>query len=140
MPTKIVVSANPTPEDRVAISAPLSKFNLENGPPPNFWNIALLLQDDEGSSIGGLWGRAAYDWLFIEAVAVPASLRRIGWGRALMLKAEQTAIEHSSIGIWLNTLAFQALPFYEKLGYQLFGQIDDQPRGGTHYFLQKRLI
>lgn len=139
MRTKIVRSSNPSPEDRAAISAPLSEFNLQNGPPPNFWNIALLLQNAEGSTIGGLWGRAAYDWLFIEAVAVPASLRRMGWGRALMLQAEQTAIEHSSIGIWLNTLAFQGLPFYEKLGYQRFGQIDDQPRGGTHYFLQKRL-
>ena len=57
-----------------------------------------------------------------------------------MQKAEQIALEHGCVGVWLDTFAFQARPFYEKLGYTCFGQIDDHPRGSARYFLQKRLV
>jgi GNAT superfamily N-acetyltransferase len=70
---------------------------------------------------------------------VPTDLQHNGLGRALMQRAEQLAVEYGCAGIWLDTFAFQALPFYEKLGYQRFGQIDDHPRGSARYFLQKRL-
>ena len=37
-------------------------------------------------------------------------------------------------------LVFQALSFYQKLGYQIFGQLEDYPVGHTRYFLQKRAL
>jgi hypothetical protein len=40
--------------------------------------------------------------------------------------------------LWLDTFSFQARPFYEKLGYEVFGQLEDYPRGHSRYFLQKR--
>lgn len=135
----IVFSTEAKPEDLAAILAPLSEYNLQHAAPPNPLPVALLLKNTEGETVGGLWGRAVYDWLFIQYLAVPAALRRSGLGRSLMLKAEQIARDHNCVGIWLDTFAFQARPFYEKLGYTRFGQIDDNPRGGTHYFLQKRL-
>ena len=136
---EIVVSKEASQEDLASIAAPLSEYNLQNGPPPNFLKVALLVKSPDQKTVGGLWGLAAYDWLFVEYLAVPTELRRLGLGRTLMQKAEQIAIEHSCIGVWLDTFAFQALPFYEKLGYQRFGQLDDHPRGSTRYFLQKRL-
>ena len=33
--------------------------------------------------------------------------------------------------------SFQALPFYQKYGYQVWGQLDDFPPGHTHYYLRK---
>jgi GNAT superfamily N-acetyltransferase len=122
-----------------AIVVPLIAFNRENGPPINRLDIALTLRDERGNLEGGLWGRAAFDWLFVEYLAVPPHLRGNGAGTALMLQAERIAREHGCIGIWLDTFSFQARPFYEKLGYTLFGQLDDHPRGGTRYFMQKRL-
>jgi GNAT superfamily N-acetyltransferase len=137
---EIVVSREASQQDLASITAPLSEYNLKNAPPPNFKNVALLIQAQDGKAVGGLWGRAAYDWLFVEYLAIPTELRRTGMGRTLMEKAEQIALEHGCIGVWLDTFAFQARPFYEKLGYKCFGQIDDHPRGSVRYFLQKRLV
>jgi hypothetical protein len=38
-----------------------------------------------------------------------------------------------------ETLSFQARPFYEKLGYKLFGELVDYPKGHTTYCLVKKL-
>jgi hypothetical protein len=43
------------------------------------------------------------------------------------------------VGIWVDTYGFQARGFYEKLGYELFGTIDDHPRGSHRFFFRKRL-
>jgi GNAT superfamily N-acetyltransferase len=136
---RITVSESPTTEEITAITDPLREYNLQHVSPPNFLPLALLLQDDEERIIGGLSGRSAYDWLFIDYLVLPTELRGKGLGTDLMNQAEDIARQRGCTGIWLDTFSFQALPFYEKLGYQRFGQIDDYPRGHTRYFLQKRL-
>jgi hypothetical protein len=39
----------------------------------------------------------------------------------------------------LDTFDFQVKAFYEKLGYELFGILDDCPPGHRRYFLKKAL-
>jgi hypothetical protein len=39
-----------------------------------------------------------------------------------------------------DTLDYQARPFYEKLGYQLFGTLDGYPPGYRQFYLCKRLV
>jgi len=39
----------------------------------------------------------------------------------------------------LDTTSFQARPFYEKLGYAVFGTLDDHPLSHAHYLLRKQL-
>ena len=140
MKYEIVVSSDVSQQDLASITAPLAEYNRQNAPPANFRNVALLIRGLNGETVGGLWARAAYDWLFIEYLAIPAESRRTGIGRDLMQRAEQIALDQGCIGVWLDTFAFQARPFYEKLGYKCFGQIDDHPRGSVRYFLQKRLV
>ena len=36
-------------------------------------------------------------------------------------------------------LDFQALPFYEKCGYIIFGALEDYPIGHSRYFVRKSL-
>jgi ribosomal protein S18 acetylase RimI-like enzyme len=43
------------------------------------------------------------------------------------------------VGVWLNTFSFQALGFYQRLGYEVFGSLDDHPRGSQRYFMRKLL-
>ena len=41
----------------------------------------------------------------------------------------------------LDTFTFQAGPrFYEHLGWEVFGVIDDHPPGHRHYFMRKSLV
>ena len=137
----IETTSEPDPAARDAILAVLVAHNdAAAGRPPGVQPLAILLRDPEsGAVIGGLWGQSVYDWLFIQYLAVPEALRGQGLGRELMSRAETVARERGCVGLWLDTFEFQARPFYEKLGYSLFGQIEDFPRGSRRYFLHKRL-
>ena len=48
------------------------------------------------------------------------------------------ALEAKEARPYVDAFSFQARPFYERLGYTIFGQIDDYPAGHTRFFLQKR--
>jgi hypothetical protein len=39
----------------------------------------------------------------------------------------------------LDTFDFQALSFYARLGYEVFGRLDDFPKGHTRFFVAKTL-
>ncbi len=56
-----------------------------------------------------------------------------------MLKAEQTAQERGCAHAYLDTFSFQALGFYERLGYKIFGVLEDFPPSHQRYFLQKQI-
>ena len=40
---------------------------------------------------------------------------------------------------WLDTYDFQARPFYERHGYEMFAELDDLPGGHRRWFMRKRL-
>ena len=90
------------------------------------------------AKVGGLAGWTTYDWFFVVGLVVPQALRGQGLGRELMQRAEAFAREQGMIGLWLDTFDFQARGFYEKLGFTVFGTIEDHPVGGRRYFLNKR--
>ena len=48
------------------------------------------------------------------------------------------AQERGAFGATLETHSFQAPEFYAKLGYSVFGRIDDYPPGHAKLFLSKR--
>ena len=135
----IEISEAGRPEDREPIALALQAYNDAKAPPHAFHPLALLLKNTQGEIIGGLWGASRYEWLFIEILFVPEALRCAGLGRTLMRQAEQIARDRKMTGIWLDTFDFQARPFYEKLGFTIFGELKDHPRGISQYWLQKRL-
>ena len=139
MTLRIERSQNPSPEDREAILAPLRAYNGAQAGDGNGQLLALLVRDDSGEVLGGLYGRFFYQWLFIELLSVPEQGRGQGIGSRLMQMAEDLAREKACIGVWLDTFDFQAPEFYKKLGYSEFGEIVDYPPGHKRFFFQKRL-
>ncbi|MFJ7793674.1 GNAT family N-acetyltransferase [Pseudomonas sp. NPDC096950] len=140
MTLRIERSQDPTNEEREAILAPLRIYNAAQAGLAKPEPVALLVRDDNGEILGGLYGRVFYQWLFIELLSVPEQGRGQGLGTKLMQMAEELAQEKECVGIWLDTFGFQAPEFYKKLGYSEFGQIVDYPPGHTRHFFQKRLI
>ena len=98
-----------------------------------------LLDPQTGAPVGGAVGYGSFDWVFVELLHVPARLRGQGHGTRLMQAIEAFARERGLIGIWLDTYSFQARPFYEKLGFTVFGTLEDHPIGGHRCFMSKRL-
>lgn len=129
----------PTDADLAAIIAPLAAHNDAAAGPSKRHTIALVHRDASGAIAGGLWGEIGYRWLFIKYLALPPEARGHGHGRTLMRAAEAEAQRLGCIGIWLDTFSFQARGFYEKLGYGVFGTIDDYPPGEARFFLSKRI-
>ena len=128
------------PEDdlRRAIVAPLNAFNQSIAGPSGFQTLALSVVDDQDQVCGGLWGHTSYGWLYTQLLALPEAARGQGLGRALMLAAEAEARRRGCHHAWVDTI-FGARGFYERLGYAVFGELPDHPRGFTRSFLTKDL-
>jgi GNAT superfamily N-acetyltransferase len=138
MQLEMIVADDPPPTAREAILRPLRAYNEMRGGPANDKTMAVLLRDIEtGETVGGLWGRLAYDWLHIELLFIPEQLRGEGLGTRLVRQAEAIVQERGHIGVWVDTLEFQAPGFYQKLGYEVFGILPDRPRGRRQFFLHK---
>jgi GNAT superfamily N-acetyltransferase len=137
---EIRLKLDPDEADMKAVRDGLIDYNRLASPREANWKpVAIHLIDDSGKAVGGLTGAAVFDWLFIQLLHIPESLRGQGYGSKLMARAEAFAREHGCVGVWLDTFDFQARPFYEKLGYTVFGTLEDHPLGGARYFLSKRL-
>lgn len=138
MSLRITIPKDPSETDRQAVGTPLRAYNLSHGGEPRIRPIAILLTNDDGEHVGGLWGKTIYDWLFVEWLAVPEEHRGKSLGRALIQEAENIARASNCVGIWLDTFEFQARGFYEKLGFEVFGTLEDHPVGQRRFFLRKR--
>lgn len=134
----IVIPENPSETDREAVLQPLLAYNTDRAGDPRFRPVALLLADGAGNHVGGLWGKCVYDWLFVDLLAVPEEYRGGNYGKTLMERAEEIARANDCVGMWLDTFEFQARGFYEKLGFEVFGTLDDHPIGQKKFFLRKR--
>lgn len=128
-----------TAEDRSAIVAPLDTFSGECGHPWDPRSFALALRDDEGQIVGGLIGEMLWGWLRIGILAVAPELRGVGWGRRLVAEAERLAVAAGCRRAWVDTFSFQAPGFYQRLGYQVFGELADFPAGERRLFFWKVL-
>jgi GNAT superfamily N-acetyltransferase len=129
----------PDEASRNGILGPLVAYNQSKTGRSDIRPLIIALDDSQGQVIGGLWGRTAYDWLFVELLFVPDSLRGRGIGTDLMKRAEAEALARGCHSAWLDTFEFQARGFYERLGYTCFGELSDYPAGARRYFMKKAL-
>jgi GNAT superfamily N-acetyltransferase len=137
---EIIVSANPTEAEREAILAPLRDYNSGKVGPSGYEQVGILIRDSKSQDvIGGLWGKISFHWLFVELLYLPPQLRGQDIGTQLLIDVEKIARQKNCVGIWLDSFSFQAPKFYMKNGYEVFGTLDDHPRGSQRFFLRKRL-
>ena len=104
-----------------------------------WYPVAFFLRDEHGETLGGLLGHIWAAWLHVKTLAIAAPVRGRGFGKELMKRAETYAIERGCTDAYLDTFSFEARPFYEKLGYRIFGTLENHPVGYQHYFMTKKL-
>jgi N-acetylglutamate synthase-like GNAT family acetyltransferase len=104
-------------------------------------HIAFFLLDETGAIAGGVFGKyGSFGWLYISALWVSETVRENGHGTRLMNNIEQEARKNGCTNAYLDTFSFQAPEFYKKLGYTVFGELEDFPAGHSRIFMRKTLI
>ena len=131
---------HPAPEERHRIIDPLIAFNeAQVGQPRNSKEFVFSVHSETGDFVGGLLGSTHWNHFFVSAVFVDEQFRRNGIGRELLRRAEALAIEQGCDAIYLDTFDFQARGFYEKLGFKVFGRLENYPPSNERFYLVKRL-
>ncbi|BAZ32845.1 putative N-acetylmannosamine-6-phosphate epimerase superfamily protein [Cylindrospermum sp. NIES-4074] len=136
----ITVENHPSAEAiRTVINNLIEYNNIRQTEKDVYQPLTILLRDSNSQTVGGLIGKTQWGWLFISHLWVSQALRNQGYGQQLMLKAEEVAKQRNCSHAYLDTFSFQALGFYERLGYEKFGVLEDFPPGHQRYFLQKQI-
>jgi hypothetical protein len=111
---RLSVESRVSPDVRQALEDGLTRHALPFTRVPGFEPLAMLARDGQGGLVGGAVGTINWNCLHVAA--------RRGCTRA-----------------HLDTFSYQARPFYERLGYRVFGVLEDYPPGHRRCFLEKAL-
>jgi len=132
------VEEEPSASDLQTIETGLVEYNDSQAELENWRRLTVFMRDANGIVVGGLNGCTHWHWLYVSQLWVAQAMRGRGYGREMMLRAEAEARERGCRYALLETIDFQALPFYQKLGYEIYSTLPDYPPGHVRYGLAKR--
>ena len=129
----IFFGADPKPAYHIEVDHELEQVDviiegLRDFNGPYFGNqksthFTVYLKDEKGEVVGGILAcmRLGIKLLYVEKLWIAEPMRKKGYGKQLMLAAEAEGKKHGCIHAQVDTLSFQAEPFYQKLGYERIG-------------------
>lgn len=86
-------------------------------------SISIVARNEENTIVGVLFGLTDYCyWLYVTDLGVDRDYEGQGIGRTLMKKAHEIAGGEKDIAVYLIANE-DAIPFYEKLGMKLAGDV-----------------
>ncbi|WP_039058426.1 GNAT family N-acetyltransferase [Enterobacter sp. Bisph1] len=135
---KVIVTREISEQDQHELLTGLRSYNSQFIDLSIIKPLAVFYRDAQDVLQGGLIGRQEGEWFNIQFLWVHEARRGSGLGSDIMQRA---ATEAKAIGCkhaLVDTASFQALPFYQKLGFQLQMTLPDHPLPGMQrYFLTK---
>lgn len=135
----ISVDLEPSHSDIELLADGLSEHTISFLEKPGFRPIAVFAREFGGSLVGGAYGFLNWEWLDLSLLWVGSERRGNGLGSDLLSRIEAEAKERGCTRAHLDTFSYQARPFYEKHGYEVFAELQDYPQGHTRIFMKKRL-
>ena len=129
----------PRAEDARVVATGLLEFNRAVIGDPHEIQLGIFVRDTSGRVVGGLLGHLKWKWVYVAKLWLPDELRGHGVGTRIMREIERYARSRECHGIYLDTFEYQALPFYEKLGYEQFGVLEGYPPGYRQFHLRKTI-
>ena len=102
-------------------------------------SFSFCLEDDNKKLLAGVSGFHYYGCFYVDLLFVEESVRGKGYGSSLMQKSEKLARERGCLFMAVNTMDFEAKPFYEKLGFEVEFVRTGFEKESKMYFLRKEL-
>lgn len=136
---KLHIVNEPSKSNRSYVVQQMIQFNSLHFPKElrdNYQEVHLMVKDEDGQLYGGLIGEIFCNWMQVEFLFVDEKLRGQHYGSQLLEEAEKLAKAKRCDFIKLDTLSFQALDFYLKNGFVVYGKLENAG-GHTHYYLKK---
>ncbi len=137
----VEVTVAPAPEDVEAVRAGMRAYELSVLPelPDEAEDVAVhaFARADDGALIGGVLANVFWDGVEIDTLWVADGSRRQGVGAARVRAVEEDARRRGAVIAHLKTV--MAKDFYERLGYTVFGVLEDRPIGTQLFHMKKRL-
>lgn len=102
-------------------------------------SFSIFIKDQKENIVGGVSGTLFFGSLYVDSLWVDIILRHQGWGTKLMHEAENVGRKHGASFVTLNTMDWEALPFYQKLGYSIEFTREGYEKESTMFMLRKNL-
>lgn len=133
-----------TDEDVEIIEKAIADYNISKVPYPKnppWENMHRIIKDSNGDMVAGITSYLIMNnVLSIDVLFVSDGYKNKGYGTLLLKKVEEEAKTKGAYLAQLDTFDFQALSFYQKHGYEIFGTLEDCPAlGHKRYYLKKVL-
>lgn len=101
--------------------------------------FSVFVRDANQSILGGATGVTYYGCLYVDMLWVKESMRGHGLGKKVVEEAEKIGKERGCSFSTLNTMDWEALPFYQKLGYHIEFVREGYQKASKMYMLKKAL-
>lgn len=129
-----------SPEFAELAKQKIAEFNALHWDASQRQGLGLKRIDADGQLVAALAGRTFGNWFYLESFWLDQAERGKGTGSAMLAEAETLAKARGCRYVVLDTLDFQAKPFYQRFGYQVQWIQQDYPfAGGAKYFMTKTL-
>jgi GNAT superfamily N-acetyltransferase len=102
-------------------------------------SFGIFVKDPSGKICAGVKSFIFYGCLYTDMLWVEKDLRAHGWGSKLMKEAEEKGKQSGCTFAAVNTMSWEALPFYQKLGYSIEFSREGYAKGVKDHFLRKKL-
>ena len=116
-----------------------NKTQVQYNSKMDYLPLNFHIKDEQGNIIAGINALSCWQMVHISELYVDENNRGKEIGTMLLNKVESDAKAIGATTSHTDTFDWQAKDFYLKLGYEVFGVIEDCPKGHKRFFLKKRL-
>lgn len=134
---KILQEENPDPNDVQVLGDGIIAYAKQKKGMTAINVFAFFIRDENDQIVGGCKGDILYGCMFVSDLWVSEGLRNKGYGSKLMDAAEQYGKGKGCLFAAVNTMDWEALGFYKKLGFYVEFERHGFEKNSIFYFLRK---
>lgn len=136
----ISVDGEPDLIDKQVMIEGMLAYHANHGHVRKTETHSILVKNEDDKLAGCVMVSFLWNGMSIQSLWVDEPYRGQGLGQKLMEMAEAEGIKRGCTLAYTDTFTWQAPGFYEKLGYKLYGKLEDFPEGNSLSYYTKRLV